>query len=251
MKEKTLLKWGIALIFLTLMFQNAYADIYMKQKQHIDAVTMMGQTQPAQDVVSESWITSDKVVNMSKKQKVVIDMDKKIITMIDHGAKSIVEMPMDFSKNMDKKGDMSQEEKAQFQQIMGTMMQMDVKVEETNERKKIGKWNCRKYLQTIQMAMGTTKSEIWTTEDIKVDEDLYAKYSVWMLSQIPGMNQNMDAIMQELKKIKGVQVYTEQTITMMGQAMKSTIELMEIKEGKAPSNIFDLPAGYKKTGAFR
>ena len=56
---------------------------------------------------------------------------------------------------------------------------------------------------------------------------------------------------KELKKIKGVQVYTEQTITMMGQPMKSTIELMEIKEGKAPSNIFELPTGYKKAGAFR
>lgn len=251
MKEKTFLKWGMALILLTLMFQNAYGDIYMKQKQHTDAVTMMGQTQPAQDIISESWITSDKVVNMSKKQKIIIDMDKKTMTMIDHEAKSIVDMPMDFSKEIDKKGDMSQEEKAQFQQLMGKMMQMDVKVEETNERKKIGKWNCRKYLQTITMAMGTTNSEIWTTQDIKVDEDLYVKYSVWMLAQMPGMSQNMGAITQELKKIKGVHVYSEQTITMMGQPMKSSIELIEFKEGKAPSNIFDLPAGYKKAGAFK
>jgi len=251
MKEKTFLKWSMALMLLTLMFQNAYGDIYMKQKQHTDAVTMMGQTQPAQDVISESWITSDKVVNMSKKQKVIMDMDKKTITMIDHEAKSIVDMPMDFSKEMDKKGDMSQEEKAQFQQLMGKMMQMDVKVEETNERKKIGKWNCRKYLQTIQIAMGITNSEIWTTQDIEVDEDLYAKYSVWMLSLMPGMNQNMGAITQELKKIKGVHIYSEQTITMMGQPMKSSIELIEFKEGKAPSDIFDLPSEYKKAGAFR
>ncbi len=251
MKKKTFLKWGMALILLTLMFQNAYGDIYMKQKQHIDAVSMMGQTQPAQDVISESWITSDKVVTMSEKQKVIIDMNKKIITMINHETKSIVDMPMDFSKNMNKKGDMSAEEKAEFQQFMGKMMQMDVKVEETNERKKIGKWNCRKYLQTINMSMGTTNSEIWATEDIKVDEDLYAKYSVGMLSQMPGMSQNMSAITKELKKIKGVHVYSEQIITMMGQPMKSSIELMEFKEGKAPSNIFDLPADYKKAGAFR
>ncbi|WP_415405761.1 hypothetical protein ACLHDG_08325 [Sulfurovum sp. CS9] len=251
MKEKTFLKWGMVLIFFTLMFQNAYGDIYMKQKQHTDAVTMMGQTQPAKDVISESWITSDKVVTMSEKQKVIIDMNKKIITMIDHEAKSIVDMPMDFSKSMDKKGDMSEEEKAGFQQLMGAMMQMDVKVEETNERKKIGKWNCQKYLQTINMAMGTTNSEIWATEDIKVDGDLYAKYSVGILAQIPGMGQNMSAVTQELKKIKGVHVYSEQTITMMGQPMKSSIELIEFKEGKAPSNIFDLPAEYKKAGAFR
>ncbi len=254
MKEKTFLKWGMALIFLTLMFQNAYADIYIKQKQHIDAVTMMGQTQPAKNTISESWITSDKIVIISEKQKVIMDMDKKSMTMVNHEKKTIVDIPIDFSKNMDRmnrKGDMSQKEQAQFQQVMGKMMQMDVKVEETNERKKIGKWNCRKYLQTINMAMGTTKSEIWATEDIKVDGDLYTKYSVGILAQMPGMGQNMSAITQELKKIKGVHVYSEQTITMMGQPMKSSIELMEFKEGKAPSNVFDLPTGYKKVGAFR
>jgi len=251
MKKKTVLKWGMALILLTLMFQNAYGDIYMKQKQHTDAVTMMGQTQPAQDVISESWITSDKIAIMSEKQKVIMDMDKKIMTMVNHETKSIAGMPMDFSKNMDKKGDMSAEEKAEFQQFMGKMMQMDVKVEETNERKKIGKWNCRKYLQTINMSMGTTTSEIWVTEDIKVDEELYTKYSVGILAQMPGMSQNISAITQELKKIKGVHVYSEQTMTMMGQPMKSTIELIEIKEEKAPSNVFDLPTGYKKAGAFR
>ena len=251
MKEKTFLKWGMVLILLTLMFQNAYADIYMKQKQHTDAITMMGQTQPAQDMISESWITSDKIVIMSEKQKVIMDMDKKLMTMVNHEQKAIIDMPMDFSLNMDRKGDMSAEKKAEFQQFMGKMMQMDLKVEETNERKKIGKWNCRKYLQTITMAMGTTNSEIWATEDIKVDGDLYAKYSIGILAQIPGMGQNISAVTQELKKIKGVHVYSEQTITMMGQPMKSSIELMEIKEGKAPSNVFDLPVGYKKAGAFR
>ena len=254
MHEKRFLKWGMALIFLTLMFQNAYADIYIKQKQHTDAVTMMGQTQPAKDVTSESWITSDKIVIISEKQKVIMDMDKKSMTMINHEQKAIIDMPMDFSKSMgkmDKKGDMSPEAKAQFQQMMSTMMQMDLKVEETNERKKIGKWNCRKYLQTINMAMGTTNSEIWATEDIKVDEELYTKYSVGILAQMPGMGQNMSGITEELKKIKGVHVYSEQTMTMMGQAMKSSIELMEFKEGKAPSNVFDLPAEYKKAGAFR
>ncbi len=251
MKEKTFLKWVMTLILLTLMFQNAYGDIYMKQKQHTDAVTMMGQTQPAQDFINESWITSDKIVTMNEKQKTIIDMNKKIITMVNHEKKVIVNMPMDFSKNMNKQGDMSSEEKAQFQQFMGKMMQIDVKVEETNERKKIGKWNCRKYLQTIKMAMGTTNSEIWATQDINIDRDLYAKYSAGMLAQLPGMSQNMSSVIGEIEKIQGVHVYSEQTITMMGKPMKSSIELIEFKEEKAPSSVFDLPADYKKEGAFR
>ena len=189
---------------------------------------------------------------MNKKQKTIIDIDKKIITMANHEKKTIVSMPMDFSKNMDKKiENMSPEEKAIFQQVMGKMMQFNVKVEEKNERKKIGKWNCQKYIQTIEMVMGTINSEIWATQDIKIDKELYAKYSAGMLAQMPGMSQNISAVMQEIKKINGVHVYSEQTIIMMGQSMKSSVELMEFKEDKAPINIFDLPAGYKQTDAFK
>ena len=36
----------------------------------------------------------------------------------------------------------------------------------------------------------------------------------------------------------------------MGQSMKSSVELMEFKEDKAPINVFDLPSGYKQTDAF-
>jgi len=146
---------------------------------------------------------------------------------------------------------MSPEEKAEFEQVMSKMMQLTVTVEETKERKKIGKWNCRKYLQTITMAMGTTKSEIWATEDIKVEGEVYAKYSAGMMAQMPGMGQSMSAMMKEIKKIKGVHVYSEQTMIMMSQSMKSSIELMEFKEVKAPGNVFDLPAGYEKVEAFK
>ena len=244
--------WIVTLMFSTLMFQNAYGAIYMKQKQHTDAVKIMGTTQPAQNLIIESWITPNKMVVMNKKQKTIIDIDKKIITTANHEKKTIVSMPMDFSKNMDKKiGDMAPEEKAEFKQVMDKMMQFKVKVEEKNERKKIGKWNCRKYIQTIEMAMGTINSEIWATQDIKVDEKLYAKYSVGILAQMPGMSQNISSIMQEIKKINGVHVYSKQNTIIMGQSMKSSVELMEFKEDKAPINIFDLPAGYKQIDAFQ
>jgi hypothetical protein len=94
--------------------------------------------------------------------------------------------------------------------------------------------------------MGTINSEIWATQEIKFDGDLYAKYSAGMLAQMPGMTQNISAIMQEVEKIKGVHVYSKQTTTMMGQSMKSSVELLEFKEGKAPIGVFDLPSGYKK-----
>jgi hypothetical protein len=239
-------------LLVTFVFQSAHGATYMKQKQHTDAVKIMGTMQPAQDLIVESWITPNKMVVMNKKQKTVVDLDKKMITTANHKEKTIVSIPMDFSKNMNQEmGNMSPEEKAEFEQAMSKMMQINVAVEETNERKKIGKWNCRKYLQTITMAMGTTKSEIWATEDIKIEGEVYAKYSAGMMAQMPGMSQNMSAMMKELEKIKGVHVYSEQTMIMMRQSMKSSIELMEFKEVKAPGSLFELPSGYKKVDAFK
>ena len=117
------------------------------------------------------------------------------------------------------------------------MFKMDVVVQKTNEKKKIGKWNCQKYIQKIDMGMGNMTSEIWTSTDIKINEELYAQYSAAMMAQMPGVGQNMEKIMNELKKIKGVHVLTTQTNKMMGQSFKSSTELIEYKEGKAPAGV--------------
>jgi len=252
MRNKAVLMRIIAIIFLILLFNNARSDIYMKQKQHTDAMQMMGQSQPAQDLIVESWITTGKIVTLSTKQKIVIDIDKKIITIADHEKKTLSSMPLDFTKmvpQIDK--DISSKEQADIQKLMGKMMQIKVTVKATNESKKIGNWNCRKYNQTMEMAMGTMQSEIWATSDIQIDKALYAKFSAGMMASIPGVSQNMDAVMQELEKINGVQVYTKQTTQMMGQSFNSTTELLEYKEGKAPANVFNLPASYKKTELFK
>jgi hypothetical protein len=56
----------------------------------------------------------------------------------------------------------------------------------------------------------------------------------------------MADLIKEAKKIKGVYVRTEASTTIMGNAMNTTTELLEIKEGTAPAGIFDPPADYKQ-----
>ena len=244
--------WAAGLLTILLMLPHvSYADIYMKQKQHVDAVSMMGQTRPAEDLISETWISASKMAANSERQKVVVDIDKKIITFADHKKKTIMTMPLDFSKMIETHGEnMSPEEKAEFQHMMGKMMDVKVKVEATSEKKKIGKWNCKKYIQTLEMGMGTVISEIWATRDIKVDEDLYAKYNAAMMAQMPGISQNIAKIMQEMKKIKGVHVFTKQTTEMMGQSFGSSTELLEYNERKVSPAVFDMPSGYTKQSLY-
>jgi len=126
------------------------------------------------------------------------------------------------------------------------MMKMDASVQETTETKTINKWKCRKYLVTITSAMGPMNTEVWATEDLKVDKKIYDQLASRMFSAMPGMQGSMESMKKEMEKIKGVQVMTVSSIIMMGQPQKTTTELLEFKDAKAPADIFAIPAGYKK-----
>lgn len=252
MTRRLFIGWSVGLLSILILLQRAaHADIYMKQKQHIDAISVMGQTQPAQDVIAEIWITPTKMATSNEKQKTVVDLEKQIVTFADHEKKTVTTMPLDFAqmvKNQEK--EMSAEDQAAFQQFMGKMMDIKMSVKPTSEKKKIGKWDCQKYIQTMEMAMGTMTSEIWATTDIKIDEQLYVKFTTAMMAQMPGVGQNMKEIMHEAQKIKGIHVLSQQTNAMMGQSFSSSTELIEFKEGTAPASVFTMPTGYKTQKSF-
>ena len=220
------------------------ADIYMKQKQHTDAFEVMGQKEPAKDLITEVWIAKDKIRSNNEEQSMLILAEKGVTYFMDHANMTYTEMPSDFSKILEGTDD---EEAAGMMQMMQGMMKMEVTITPTNETKKIGKWNCKKYLQKIESFMGPMESEIWATEDIKIDMQMYAQYAASAMAKMPGMQAAAEAMMKEMKKIKGVPVLTKASNTVMGQTINSSTELLEAREGKAPAGTFELPKGYKKT----
>lgn len=244
--------WLIGLVSIIVSLPQAVnADVYMKQKQHTDAVTIMGQTQPALDMVTEIWITDTKMASSNEKQTIVFDLQDKTVMFADHEQKMVSTMPMNFSTMVEEQsGDMSSGERADFEKFMGRMMNVQVSVQRTSESKKIGKWNCTKYIQSMELGMGTITSEIWATTDIDIDEDLYARFTTAVMAQMPGVSQNAASIIEETRKIKGVHVLTRQTTNMMGQSMDSTVELIEYSEAKAPDNAFAMPTGYRTQKMF-
>ncbi len=233
------------------IYSGILADIYIKQKNHTDTFEMMGVTQEAQDFIVESWITPEKIAVRNQGKDIIMDMEKKIINMVDHNERTISVMPLNFSeiKNEEDQG-ISDEEMENFEKFMGEMMKMDFKVEKMQEKKKIGKWNCQKYIQTVDMGMGSVRSVIWATNDIKIDADLYSKYSAGVMSNIPGLSDNIEGIMEEIRKIEGVQVYIDQSTNMMGQSFRTVSELVEFREGKAPASVFKLPNDYRMVNLF-
>lgn len=232
------MKFKLIMIVLTLLVLPALADadVFMKEKQHTDGMTMMGQAQPPQDKTATIWISEDKmrrdqgdISSIAKLEK-----DKVLIYHLNHQKKSYTELSIGSNDIQDTASSMTADIK--------------VKVVPTDEIRKIGNWNCRKYLQEMDMGMMPMTSEIWASEDIKIPYyDFYERVSNTMMTQQPGMKMPMAGLQEEMKKIKGVPVLTVTNMTIMKDTtVKTSRELLEIKEGTAPPGTFDVPQGYTR-----
>jgi hypothetical protein len=238
MMKGELLRFKLAMLALAVLVFPALvgADVFMKEKLHTDGMTVMGQAQPPDDKTATIWIAKDKMRrdqgDMSTIAKLV--NDKVVVFHLNHPKKTYMELSMG---------------SADLQEMASAIGgDIKVKITPTNESKKIGNWNCKKYIQEMDMGMMPMRSEIWASEDIKIPyQDFYERLSVAMAAQQPGMTMPMEAMQEEMHKIKGVPVLTSSSMTVMkNTTVKSSRELLEIKEDTAPAGIFDIPEGYSK-----
>jgi hypothetical protein len=226
------------------------ADVYIKQKNHTDEMKIMGQTQPASDEIFVTWMGKDKArLDHGEDTSTIVRLDKKMIYLINHAEMKYGEMP--FNETSDiltaavSGADLSDEEKAEAQKMMkgfASMMQPKVTVKETGETQKIKNWNCKKYIMTMEMMGTKSTSEIWATENIKIDYELYMTLGLSMMPKTPGL----EKMLEEMKKIKGLTVLSTATTSVMGTDVKSSQELLEVSEKSAPAGTYEVPEGYKK-----
>jgi hypothetical protein len=243
----------IVLIALSCMFPGiASADIMLKQKHHTDSYQVMGNKMPAKDTIETIWMTKDGFKSDGPDNSMIFRIDKNTVYIIEKKDRTYMEQSLNaVGKAMEdalSQNGMSAEDKKAMNAMMKNMMQFKLTINETNETKKINNWNCRKYDMRLDSAMGPSLSTIWATQDIKIDQALFSKFkalSMSMTSQA-GMKDSFEKAQKEYSKIKGISVLTTTSTNIMGTQMKSSVELLEYKDGKAPAGILDIPAGYKK-----
>ena len=245
----------IALIAVLYMLPGtASADIMLKQKHHTDSYQMMGNKMPAKDTIETIWMTKDGFRSEGPEHSMIFRTDKNIVYIIEKKDKTFMEQSLNVDKAMadtlNQKG-MSAEDKKAMNAMMKNMMQFKLTIKETNETKKINNWNCRKYDMRLDSAMGPSLSTIWATQDIKIDQALFSKFKALSMSMTSqsGMKDSFEKAQKEYAKIKGISVLTSTSTNIMGAQLKSTVELLEYKDGKAPTGILDIPAGYRKISA--
>ena len=214
----------VTLVVISFVFLNA--DVYIKTKTHTGAFEMMGQKQPAKDQVSEQWLGDNKFAQISEGQTMVMDLNKNIIYVIYHGTKSYLEakLPLDMSKLLP-------------EQLAGmlSMMKMTVTVNPTGETKKVGKWNCTGYDINMKMSMMEMKMKSWATKDVPFDWNAYMEKMFPHVMKMSGSFGLDESAIKEFKKLDGYQVAMEMSMSMMGQEMKITSEVLEISKKSAPA----------------
>jgi len=112
---------------------------------------------------------------------------------------------------------------------ISAMMTPELEIEETEQRRKIKEWNCGKYLLKMKILGQTYLSEIWATEDIPIDYDLYRALSSAMVANQPGFQE----MFEEMKKIKGIAVLTTSSASAMGATVKTKEEIVEVRQEPA------------------
>jgi hypothetical protein len=224
----------VSLVLILAVF--ASADIYIKQKMHTDPVAVMGQNQPARDLVSEQWIGDDQFANLSQDQSSIVDLKKNVMYLINNRDKTYVEttLPLDFAKLLP----------PEMAGMAAAMMKVTVTVNPTGQTKAIGQWNCSGYDVSMSMMMMPMKMQVWATTDVPFDVNKFMEkmYSNVLMAQL----RLDEAAIKEMQKVKGFWVASETSGEMMGAKIRSTTEVTEISKKNPPAGVYSVPAGYTK-----
>lgn len=235
-------KYAVALIgFFLLATVCLHADVYIKQNTHTDAFEMMGQSQPAKDVINHMWLADNKMASLSEDQSFIIDLESNKVFWMNSQNKTYIEMdlPLDISKYLPE----------QASEMMANM-NISVAVQPTGVTESIAGKTCEKYDVTMTIMMMMTmemKMKIWATEDVPFDWKKFQDKMIQMFS--PTMPLGEEAL-NAFKQIKGWQMRSEMTMNMMGTDMKTVQEVMEITKKDAPAGTYAVPDGYTKRDKF-
>ncbi|HON39113.1 MAG: DUF4412 domain-containing protein [Desulfomonilia bacterium] len=253
MKVKQMLRIVLpAVICMMLLPGLVHADIYLKYKQRTEAFEIMGQKQPARETVRETWIAKDMIRTDEGPQTMIMRIDKKQIYLLDNQAQTYSEFPMDMQEMarqaIEEDQEMSPQEKEEARDFVEGMMkgmsEFRVTVEDTGQTKKIGPWNCRKYVQTTNTAMGPSETVLWATKDIDLDYDLLHRMAAASMMMMPGMQESMDDFIKEMKKIDGVTVHSVSTSAMMDAEIRTTQDLLDYSDKKTSEEFYTVPENY-------
>lgn len=172
----------------------------------------------------------DTIVNMKTGTLVIIDHKKKRYseTTFDEMSQHFAEMAEMVNTN------------PMMSQMMGRVS--EVQVTKTSETREILGYTCEKYI----LSMGENFQQmLWVTPELKIPIEYYDA-SKAMYAMMGPMATRFEKMLDSMKKIEGFSLATEVKMQVMGRDASSSSEVVEVKKGAIPDEVFAVPAGYKK-----
>ncbi len=193
----------VALVLVTMLAAGfAAADVKVVQAHHQDGFTMMGQSQPATDEEHVTWLGDRKMRMDQGSTSTVVLLDEKKMYIINHNDSTyaVVDLSVDLNTLLPP---------GMADQMM-KMMQFDVTVTATDETKKIGEWNARRYDMKMTSKMMNMDSVLWASKDTPVDVEQW----VDLYGEVMRLQPGMQAMIDKIATIDGFIVAQEATMSM-------------------------------------
>jgi hypothetical protein len=225
---------GIAGLIVSVVWATeATADVRVRQIFQTDAFEIMGQVMPATLDTNTIWLSDNNArFNTGDTASMILLGDVGRLIQLDHINKQYSEIMLsDTGESVD----------PEMQQILA-MMEIEVEVTPTEEKLKIGDWNCRKYIIEKKIGMMNATTEAWATTDIEINTESVYRILNSLMAYMP----DYEKAMKQFSKIEGMIVREMTTAEVMGQMMLSSSELVDIHKEDAPEDAFTIPEGYKK-----
>lgn len=226
----------LLVLFLALAAPVA-ADTLLNLKNHVDAVQVAGESQPAKDTQVRIWMSGDKLRRDEGEISSILRLDRNKLYVIRHADKTWSELalPVDFVRLMPKGSEQAGAAWAQ-------QMKLTVHLHSTQETRTVGSWNARKMQMDITNATGMKiASTLWVSKDVPGWSALNR-----LAATLAALQPGSESWVSSLEQMEGFPVLREDRVEAMGARFGTREELVSVETRDATPGTYDPPAGYKE-----
>jgi hypothetical protein len=213
------------------------ADTLLTLKNHVDAVQVAGESQPAKDTQVRIWVANDRLRRDEGETSAILRLDRNKLYVIRHADKtwSELDLPVDFARLMPKGSE-------QVGAVWAQQMKLTVELQPTGETRTVGTWNARKVKMDITNATGMKiASTLWVSKDVQGWSALN-RLAATLAALQPGSASWVSA----LEQMDGFPVLREDRVEAMGARFGTREELVSVETRDANPGAYEPPAGYQQ-----
>lgn len=227
----------LLLVLLLALAAPVSADTLLTLKNHVDAVQVAGESQPAKDTEVRVWMSDDKLRRDEGETTVILRLDRNKLYVVRHADKiwSELTLPVDFARLMPKGSE-------QVGALWAQQMKLTVQLQPTQETRTVGSWNARKVKMDITNATGMKiASTLWVSKDVPGWSALNR-----LAATLAALQPGSESWVQALEQMDGYPVLREDRVEAMGARFGTREELLAVETRDAIPGTYDPPASYQQ-----